>query len=141
MAKPLPERAIEDGGGGGCGGGSTGPVTSPTTKASDVHGKDDHAGDEVSVGDDNDNDDDDDDDDNDDNGDDDDAALLVTHGACSNILYEVLTGSPPARMATVGSFFMLERPVEGGDPYWRDTNGQVGEAAAAHLVDRGNAAH
>ncbi len=74
--------------------------------------------------------------------------LLVTHGACSNIIYEALTGRAPAAMATVGSYFLLERrdgigtgTGEAG-PRWRDASGTgTGTASTDHITETGNAAH
>ena len=66
------------------------------------------------------------------------AVLLVTHGACNNILFEILTGAPPSKMATVGSYFLLERPIQGSH-LWRDLSGGV--ASTEHISVKGNAAH
>ena len=66
------------------------------------------------------------------------ATLLVTHGACSNILYQLLTGAPPAQMATVGSFYLLRKNPE--STQWVDVAND-GIAMTSHLVDRGNDAH
>ncbi len=74
------------------------------------------------------------------------AVLLVTHGACSNIIYEVLTGRAPAAMATVGSFFLLERcddTTTGKDndgPRWRDVSGGT-TASTDHITEKGSSAH
>ena len=68
------------------------------------------------------------------------AVLLVTHGATSNILFEILTGSPPAKMATVGSFFLLRRPSSGAGR-WVDAAASKGVASSSHIERKGNAAH
>ncbi len=74
------------------------------------------------------------------------AVLLVTHGACSQILFEVLTGIPAPETPTVGSFFHLERLPRrgvggsggggGGGALWRPVVGGE-KASTAHLVELG----
>ena len=62
-----------------------------------------------------------------------DCVLLVTHGACSTILFELLVGHAPAKMASVGSVVVLEKTTKRG--VWA----VVEEASQnAHLTEAGN---